>query len=219
MEEQKNDLKKRKPVTGVIILTAALVVVFAIMIVYFAAGKRPVPSEPIAVPEQTPVPASAPEPAPAGGPELPAHEVGPELPAVSDEQRGAPEPQDAKGFFQAGEDSYYKGDFDAAIAGFKKAVELDSKYADAYCEMGVSYMEKSDWDTAIAQLSKAIEIDPNHPKAQYAIAVSYARKPQPDVKAAREHFELSKKLGFVYPQWFEDFLKRLEAGERFPGQE
>jgi hypothetical protein len=62
-------------------------------------------------------------------------------------------------------------------------------------------------------------MDPNHPKAQYAIAVSYARMPEPDLKLAREHFEISKKLGFMYPQWFEDFLKRLEAGERFPGQE
>ena len=53
-------------------------------------------------------------------------------------------------------------------------------------------MEKNDWDSAIAQFTKCIEINPNHPKAQYAIAVSFARKPQPDIKAAREHFEISK---------------------------
>ena len=171
----------------------------------------------------------------------PAPEGGPEMPSVNVEQRGVPaatsepiavaimpavpavtaavEPTDAKDFFTRGEDNYYKGKFDDAIADFKKSVELDPKYADAYSEMGVCFMEKTDWDSAIAQLGKAIEIDPNHPKAQYAIAVSYARKPQPDVKLAREHFEKSKQLGFVYPQWFEDFLKRLEAGERFPGQE
>lgn len=158
-------------------------------------------------------------PAAEGRPELPATEGRPELPAVTNEQRGTAEPKEAKDFFTRGEDYYYKGDFDNAIKDFSKATELDPKYADAYCEIGVSYMEKTDWDTAIKNLSKCIEIDPNHPKAQYAIAVSYARKPQPDVKAAREHFEKSKQLGFLYPQWFEDFLKRLEAGERFPGQQ
>jgi len=144
----------------------------------------------------------------------------PETPAVTPVQEPVQvePPQDAKGFFKEGEDFYYKGKFDDAIKDFQKAVELDPKYADAYCEMGVSYMEKNEWDTAVSVLNKCIEIDANHPKAQYAVAVSYARKTQPDVKLAREHFETAKKLGFVYPQWFEDFLKRLESGEQFPAQ-
>ena len=124
---------------------------------------------------------------------------------------------DAKILYQRGVELYYKGEYDNAIEKFKKAAELSPEFADVYCEMGVSYMEKGQWGNAITSLNKCIQIDPSHPKAQYAIAVSYARKPEPDVKAAREHFEISKKLGFIYPQWFEDFLRRLEAGERFPG--
>lgn len=211
-------MNEKKSVLPIIILTGVLVVIFAVLTAYMATSKKPaLPREPEI--SQTPQPEAPPPPAqPVGEPVAPAPSIQEPAPAPQTVPPAA-EPEDAKGFFQRGEEGYYKGDYDSAIADFKKAVALDEKYADAYCEMGVSYMEKSEWDTAIEQLKKCVELDPNHPKAQYAIAVSYARKPDPDVKLARQHFEASKKLGFAYPQWFEDFLRRLEAGEKFPGQE
>ncbi len=199
MEENKD----KKKTIELFLLIFLLVVIFAVVISKIAAPKK------IVMPQQPKPNLSVAAPVTAKQPAAPVVKPAPIEIA----------PQDAKGFYQRGLTYYYRSDFDNAINDFKKATELDPKYADAYCEMGVSYMEKAQWDNAIGTLKKCIDIDPNYPKAQYAIAVSYARKPQPDVKAAREHFEISKKLGFVYPKWFEDFLKRLESGERFGVQQ
>jgi len=218
--------KKKSYLLPIILISGIVAITFALLIAGVINQKKAVEIKKESVVTQTPVAAKEPvvqKIAPAAEPAtavalVPVAEPVPAVTSVPAAVSAPAEPKVAKDFYQRGEDFYYKGKFDDAIADFKKATELDLKYADAYCEMGVSYMEKSDWDTAIATFNKCLQIDSNHPKANYAVAVSYARKPQPDVKVAREYFEKAKKLGFMYPQWFEDFLKRLEAGQQLPAQ-
>jgi tetratricopeptide (TPR) repeat protein len=50
---------------------------------------------------------------------------------------------------------------DEAIIQYKKAIEIDSNYKDAYNNLGNCYQETKKYNEAIIQYKKAIEIDPN----------------------------------------------------------
>lgn len=58
---------------------------------------------------------------------------------------------------------YYarKGDFDTAITEFKRAIELNPRYADAYHNLGNTYQQKKDLKNAISSYQKAISINSN----------------------------------------------------------
>ena len=49
---------------------------------------------------------------------------------------------------------------DEAIAGYRKAIEIDPKHAVAHYNLGLALREQKKLDEAIAAYRKAIEIDP-----------------------------------------------------------
>ena len=49
-----------------------------------------------------------------------------------------------------------KGEFNAAIQDYDKAIELNPQSADAYINRGNAYDEKGEFDTAIQDYNKAI---------------------------------------------------------------
>jgi tetratricopeptide (TPR) repeat protein len=51
--------------------------------------------------------------------------------------------------------------FDAAIAEFKKATELDPALADGFIRLGQAYMEKGEYGSALAPLKHALELNPD----------------------------------------------------------
>lgn len=53
-----------------------------------------------------------------------------------------------------------KGDLDAALVDFGKAIELKSDSFDAYYQRGLAHINKNATELAIADLSKALELDP-----------------------------------------------------------
>jgi tetratricopeptide (TPR) repeat protein len=48
--------------------------------------------------------------------------------------------------------------YDKAIADYTKAIELDSNYADAYCNRGSVYNTLQQYEKAVADYTKAIEL-------------------------------------------------------------
>ena len=54
-----------------------------------------------------------------------------------------------------------KGETDAAIAFFNRAIELNAKYAPAYCDRGLALTMKGEPEKAIADLTQAIRLAPN----------------------------------------------------------
>lgn len=66
--------------------------------------------------------------------------------------------------------------FDESIAEFRKAIEINPNYAEAYHNLGLVYHHKAMFDEAIAELKKVIEIDPNLPEAHYNLGVAYHNK-------------------------------------------
>ncbi|HTU88745.1 MAG TPA: tetratricopeptide repeat protein [Gemmataceae bacterium] len=69
----------------------------------------------------------------------------------------------AVGWFTKGTLLMRQGDFDGAIDAFTRAIELDPRFASAYCNRGLARIDKGDFDGAIADSSKAIELNPKDP--------------------------------------------------------
>jgi tetratricopeptide (TPR) repeat protein len=85
-------------------------------------------------------------------------------------------------YYDRGEAWIGKGDCDKtiacdkAIADYTKAIELDSKFVQAYDGRGSAWFIKGDYDKAIADFTKAIEIDPKYDQAYYGRANAWEKK-------------------------------------------
>ena len=73
-----------------------------------------------------------------------------------------------------------KGDYDGAIACFRKAIELDPKDAVAHMNLGNAIRGKGDLDGAIKWYKKAIEVDPKYVEAHCNLAETLKDKGQLD---------------------------------------
>ena len=66
-----------------------------------------------------------------------------------------------------------QGDYKNAILKFKKAIEIDSKFAFAWDNLGVSYRQANQYDKAIKAYKKSLEINPKGRLPLINIAVTY----------------------------------------------
>jgi tetratricopeptide (TPR) repeat protein len=73
----------------------------------------------------------------------------------------------ALAFYNSGLAWYDKKDYDKAITDYTKAIEIDSKYADAYYYRGAAWHDKGNLDKAITDYTKAIAINPKDTDAYY----------------------------------------------------
>lgn len=89
---------------------------------------------------------------------------------------------DAYAFYVKGREYYYrykKFDNETAIGFFKKAIELDSKYALAYAALGDAYAQRWEFgdarsiDSSIAVCQRSIALDPNNAEAYKALGLAY----------------------------------------------
>ncbi len=75
--------------------------------------------------------------------------------------------------FGRGQQSFDNGDWQEAIAYFKKAVAADAKNAEAYNLMGYSYRRMGEADPAFEAYAKALDLDPNHRGANEYLGQTY----------------------------------------------
>jgi tetratricopeptide (TPR) repeat protein len=62
--------------------------------------------------------------------------------------------------------------FDAAVAEFSQATQLDDKYIDAFVSLGQAYMEEGKYGPAIAPLKHAVELNPDSLPAHQLLGYS-----------------------------------------------
>jgi len=84
-------------------------------------------------------------------------------------------PPEAKTEFDAGQTAINADDFTGAIPHLQKAIELYSRYAEAYQLLAVAQLQTNQGTQAEASLVKALEIEDRMPKAQYLLGVVYAK--------------------------------------------
>jgi Flp pilus assembly protein TadD len=78
--------------------------------------------------------------------------------------------------FNQGLNHFAKMESDEAIAAFKKAIDLDANYADAYLGLAQAYDQKGLTDDAVTTITRAIELDPKEPLYHTSLSVFYRKK-------------------------------------------
>jgi tetratricopeptide (TPR) repeat protein len=84
---------------------------------------------------------------------------------VVNEPQPSEDDLNAEGYLERGNLSFYKDDFNTAIASYNRAIELKPDLVPAYLNRGVANHEKGEFDKAIIDFSRAIELDPRDPQA------------------------------------------------------
>jgi tetratricopeptide (TPR) repeat protein len=75
------------------------------------------------------------------------------------------------------------GDYQRAEEEFKYAIYLDSRFIQAYSDLGLLYFEKENYDGSIEQWEKILEIEPNSTENYVVLAnlgAVYKKKEMPD---------------------------------------
>lgn len=94
-------------------------------------------------------------------------------------------------------------DLDGAEADYKKALELDSKYAKAHIQLGEIYYKKKQFDKATETLKNGLESNPNSYEMAFLLAKTYETqsKQSPDkMDSAIQNYEKAAELN---PKSFE----------------
>ena len=108
-----------------------------------------------------------------------------DLPEISEEDR-------AKAFNSRGLAFAKKGELNAAIRDFDKALEFNPDYADALLNRGAVFTKKGELDAAIREFDHILKIKPDNAEALYNRGLAFAKKGELD--AAIRDFDQALKF-------------------------
>jgi len=66
---------------------------------------------------------------------------------------------DANFYYNFGQQYSEEGKYDHAILNYAKAIAINPKYVDAYCNRGLAYLYNFQYENAIADFNKALELE------------------------------------------------------------
>jgi Flp pilus assembly protein TadD len=75
------------------------------------------------------------------------------------------------------------GDPGGALDPLKKAISLDSEYAEAHFGLGLAFVKMKNLGEAVPELEKAVKLAPNHAYANYNLGMSYNEMGKRDLAA------------------------------------
>lgn len=97
--------------------------------------------------------------------------------------------------------------YEEAIVYFKKAIDLNPDFIEAYYNLGITYEKLDKHKDSVEALKKAIQLDPNRANAHYALGYAYYRLEKYDdavvtfkqsIKIKPDSAFAHSKLGYVY---------------------
>ena len=130
-------------------------------------------------------------------------------------------PQTAEEWSDKGSVAHGNGDYDEAIKCFEKAIKLNSKYAEAYNNLGYAYaVGKENYEKAIKYYKKAIKLNRNYADAYLNLGRAYHRGKQNYDKAIKcyeksiklnpQNAKAYNNLGYTYVICKKDYDKVME---------
>src|SRR5579863_3308973 len=63
--------------------------------------------------------------------------------------------------------------YDSAVIQFRKAIQIDTKFAEAHYQLALADMKLTHNQDAFREMSQVVELDPNHFKARVALGGMY----------------------------------------------
>ncbi|NES71242.1 MAG: tetratricopeptide repeat protein [Okeania sp. SIO2D1] len=88
---------------------------------------------------------------------------------------------EAKAEFDRGVKLYKEGDLTSAEAAFRKAIELDSEFAEAYANLGSLLANQNNLSEAISQFENAVRLKPDLAVLHYQLGVAlYLENKRPE---------------------------------------
>lgn len=122
--------------------------------------------------------------------------------------------QEAKAEFERGVKLYKEGELKSAEAAFRKAIELDSEFAEAYANLGSILASQNNLAEAISQFENAVRLRPELAVLHYQLGVAlYLENKRPEaVVSLTKARDLLKKQGKIEDaEKIEKAIKRIQA--------
>lgn len=132
-----------------------------------------------------------------------------EAPAEATQVEKADDP--ARQHFEKGVELSLKGEYEDAVAEYKKTIEYNPQSAEAYNNMGFAYFDMGEVDKAIEAQNKALEINPNLPNGYFGLALAYDAKG--DEEAALENWKNFIQYAKPHSKWWMKAQERITAIE------
>jgi len=79
----------------------------------------------------------------------------------------------AKDYFSSGYGYFLKGDYQQAIANYKKALQVDPGYGEVYVNLGAAYQSRGQSQAAITAYKQALKINPRQTAAHFNLGSLY----------------------------------------------
>ena len=121
-------------------------------------------------------------------------------------------PQHANTYINRGFAYETKGEFDAAIRDYTKAIELNPQHAEVYTARGVVYWQKGNVDAAIQDYTKAIELNPQYAKVYTARGVAWLHLRE--WEKAKADLSIAKNMGVDIVTLFRRNYESIEGFEQ-----
>lgn len=136
------------------------------------------------------------------------------------------EVKQAETYFDLGTKYLEQGDYDHAISGYNKALELNPRYVEAYLNRGIAYRQKGLHEQAVSDYGKVLQIDPKDARAYCNRGNAFIEKGQYDqaISDYNKALEINPKDGQVvynrglayYFKFWEDIKKAQGLGYKIP---
>ena len=78
--------------------------------------------------------------------------------------------------YKSGMTHYARQDFQAALADFGRAIEIDPEFADVHQSLAHVHEKLGDFDAALESAKKAVELNPDDFLAHTSLSMFYQRK-------------------------------------------
>ncbi|MCX7766243.1 MAG: tetratricopeptide repeat protein [Candidatus Sumerlaeia bacterium] len=121
--------------------------------------------------------------------------------------------------YKRGKAAERREDYSGALAAYKTALELDSKFMRAYDKIANIYMEQKKYDEAEKILKKAIEIDADYYKAYRRLSKLYRLKGELDKARAICEQGLARPGVKDNEEEYQKFQSELQLIEKSGGKE